>query len=133
MGQDKRDPSEVGIQGGVDGTLARDDGGIGVPNSETGRDDRLERVEQTISLYPYVPLILVGPSERFSFSSITDVIGGKSPIPGMNVRDALEALNPDMFIIELPGIQKDLGIVDIELTVPVYVPCPTGTKEKQKQ
>ena len=65
-----------------------------------------------------------------SFNGVTDVIGGKSPIPGMNVRDALELLNPNLFIIELPT-GSDEGIADVELTIPIGRPCPTGTIEQQ--
>ena len=65
-----------------------------------------------------------------SFSAVTDVIGGRSPIPGMNVRDALQQLNPNTFIIELVSINRDLGVVDVELSVPVGVSCPTGTRPK---
>jgi len=35
------------------------------------------------------------------FSGISDVIGGTSPIAGMNVRDALRQLNPGTLIVEL--------------------------------
>ncbi|MGH8549080.1 MAG: RHS repeat-associated core domain-containing protein, partial [Methylococcales bacterium] len=65
-----------------------------------------------------------------SFSGVTDVIGGKSPIPGTPVRDALQQLNPGTLIIELPSGTKDLGTTSIELTVPDALPCPTGTTEK---
>ncbi len=68
-----------------------------------------------------------------SFIGITDVIGGKSPIPDKNVREALQELNPGILILELPSIDKDPGIVDVELTVPDGFPCPTGTKEKKEE
>ena len=38
--QDKRDGTEVGIQGGVGGAVLGDDDVIGEPDGETGGDDR---------------------------------------------------------------------------------------------
>lgn len=37
------------------------------------------------------------------FSGVTDVIGGKSPVPNMNVRDFLEMRFPNQLIVEIPG------------------------------
>jgi RHS repeat-associated protein len=65
------------------------------------------------------------------FNNIAEVIGGDSPIDGMNVRDALRKLNPNTLIIELPGGEKDLGTVDIEISLPSEMPCPEGTKEAE--
>ncbi len=65
---------------------------------------------------------------KLIFDNVADVIGGKTPIPGMNVRDALRHLNPDTLILELPGAKEDLGIVPIELSVPCALNCPFGTK-----
>lgn len=48
----------------------------------------------------------------------------------MNVRDALELLNPNLLIIELPT-GSDEGVADVELTIPIGRPCPTGTIEQQ--
>lgn len=61
------------------------------------------------------------------FSGVSDVIGGESPISGMNVRDALRQLNPVTLIIELPSADRDLGTIPIELIVPDGVSCPEGT------
>jgi RHS repeat-associated protein len=64
-----------------------------------------------------------------SFSGISDVIGGKSPIEGMGVRDALKQLNPGNLIVELVT-GKDQGVQTITLTVPCNQPCPEGTAEQ---
>jgi RHS repeat-associated protein len=37
--------------------------------------------------------------------------------------------SPGNFIVELPGIDKDLGVQPIELSVPDTYPCPEGTSE----
>jgi len=71
---------------------------------------------------------IVGEEE--CFNEITDVIGGKSPIPGTNVREALKKLNPGLLIIELPSGKKDYGIKDVEITLPDSMPPPSGFKEK---
>jgi RHS repeat-associated protein len=78
---------------------------------------------------PYIKDIS-GVCKTTSFVGITDIIGGVSPIKGMNVRDALRQLNPGKFVVELPSAEKDLGSQEIELTVPSDVPCPEGTKEE---
>jgi hypothetical protein len=57
------------------------------------------------------------------FNGVTDVIGGRSPIPGMNVRDAIQVLNPNTLIIELPN-GTDLGTIDMIINTPTGVPCP---------
>jgi hypothetical protein len=62
------------------------------------------------------------------FNGVSDVIGGESPIPGTNVRDALKQLNPGKLIVELPSAKKDLGTVNATITVPDGCPCPEGTK-----
>lgn len=63
------------------------------------------------------------------FTSVTDVIGGKSPIAGLNVRDALMQLFPGRFIVEVPG-GNDVGPnAAVTVTVPSTMPCPAGTKE----
>jgi RHS repeat-associated protein len=62
-----------------------------------------------------------------SFSSVTDVIGGRSPIPGVPVRDALMFLNQMLFIIEVPG-GRDLGTASIVITIPAGLQCPIGTR-----
>lgn len=61
------------------------------------------------------------------FSGVTEVIGGTSPIPGMNVRDALMQIYPGDLIVELPSAQKDIGVVPITLDLPDGSTCPQGT------
>jgi RHS repeat-associated protein len=64
------------------------------------------------------------------FDSVTDVIGGKSPIPGLNVRDFLMRQNPNKFIVEVTG-GRDVGPnASVTLTVSMFLSCPAGTKEK---
>lgn len=78
------------------------------------------------ALSPFAPYIH-GTVGNASFTSITDVIGGKSPIPGVNVRTAMQQLFPGQLILEIPGA-KDQGA---DAPVTVYVPqasaCPAGT------
>ncbi|MGV8074546.1 MAG: SpvB/TcaC N-terminal domain-containing protein [Syntrophobacteraceae bacterium] len=64
---------------------------------------------------------------KATFSNVADVIGGKSPIPNINVRAALQLLNPGKFIIEIPSLAVDLGTQPIILTIPKGVNCPAGT------
>jgi len=68
-----------------------------------------------------------GAYNTVTFSSVTDVIGGKSPIPGKPVRDALIYLNPGRFIVEVPG-GTDLGIATAVIIIPNGTSCPTGTR-----
>src|SRR5262249_21242233 len=42
------------------------------------------------------------------FHGLSDIIGGKSPIPGMNVRDALRIKNRGNLILELPSAPIDM-------------------------
>ncbi|MBF0559299.1 MAG: hypothetical protein HQL08_11025 [Nitrospirae bacterium] len=64
------------------------------------------------------------------FNGITDVIGGKSPIPGLNVRTALQQMFPNTFIVEIPGLSVDMGTKNIILNIPSNFKCPTGTAYK---
>ena len=53
--QDERDGAEVGIHGGVGGTVSGDDDVSSEPDGETaGGDDGVEWMEQVICIYPYV-------------------------------------------------------------------------------
>ena len=63
------------------------------------------------------------------FDNVVEVVGGKSPIPGTPVRDALMQLFPGKLIIELPGASKDQGVVNIDVVIPVDMSCPAGTSE----
>jgi RHS repeat-associated protein len=65
-----------------------------------------------------------------NFNGITDVNGGKSPIAGMNVRDALMQVYPGTLIIELVNGQ-DQGVTTVILTLPQGIPCPSGTLDSK--
>jgi hypothetical protein len=82
-------------------------------------------------LRPYLNQVSGEINGKTVFNNIADVIGGITPIKGMEVRDALRKLNPNTLIIELPGGEKDLGTVDIEISLPSEMPCPEGTKEAE--
>ncbi len=82
-------------------------------------------------MQPYIGQISGGLSNGRTtthFNSISDVIGGESPIPGVPVRDALQQLNPGQFIVEIPGGQ-DVGsnAAVVLMNYPSDLPCPTGT------
>jgi RHS repeat-associated protein len=79
-------------------------------------------------LRPYLAQIKGTLEEGTSFSGITDVIGS-SVIP--NVRDYLQDTYPGVLILELVSLRIDIGIVNVELTVPAGFPCPAGTVEKK--
>ena len=83
-----------------------------------------------VQLAPYIGKISGTLGGKGSFSGITDVIGGKSPMPGINVRLALQMTYWGLLILELPSLANDPGIVDVELTIPADIPCPIGTMEK---
>jgi hypothetical protein len=71
-----------------------------------------------------------GNSVTSNFTSVTDVIGGKSPIPGMSVRDALMKLNPGQFMVEVPG-GADVGAnAAATIHIPSQLQCPEGTTEE---
>jgi RHS repeat-associated protein len=83
-------------------------------------------------LTPHISRIsgsLITPTGQTSFAGVSDVIGGRSPIPGMNVRDALRQTYPDRLIVELPSAPRDFGVGVVFLRVPYEVPCPEGTRE----
>jgi len=115
-------PALVGRQGGFPGVRVQAGTAAIIPD-QFGLTVR--------QLRPYVGSISgTVAAGSVSFSSITDVIGGRSPIPGVNVRDALQRLNPNTFIIELVSVNRDLGVVDIELNLPAGLSCPTGTRPR---
>ena len=53
---DKRDGTEVGMHGCIDGAVSVDDEGIDEPDGETGGDDGVGWMGQVIYIYPYVPI-----------------------------------------------------------------------------
>ncbi len=64
-----------------------------------------------------------------NFTSVSDVIGGQSPISGVPVRDALQQLNPGKLIVEIPG-GSDVGSnALVNIVVPRSQGCPAGTVE----
>ncbi|MFI5140512.1 MAG: hypothetical protein ACHQIM_22015, partial [Sphingobacteriales bacterium] len=91
------------------------------------------------TIKPYIGQISGRSTDgRVSFTGVSDVIGGNivPTLPkdleqykdlNLRVRDVLQLRFPDTLIIELPSIPKDPWIVDIELTLPNQLPCPTGT------
>ncbi|MGO9443385.1 MAG: RHS repeat-associated core domain-containing protein, partial [Thiobacillaceae bacterium] len=81
------------------------------------------------ALRPYIGSISGSSNGSSLFGSISEIIGGESPTPGLLVGPALMKLNPGDLIIELPSASKDQGIIPIELTIPNAIPCPQGTVE----
>ena len=77
------------------------------------------------ALAPYAPYIN-GEVGAANFTSITDVNGGKSPIPGVPVRTALQQLSPNELILEIPGA-TDQGSAYTTINVPQSLGCPVGT------
>ena len=108
----------AGKQGGIPG-VATGLGTAAVIPSQFG-------VPTGAALGPYAPGIF-GTIGTASFSSVTDVIGGTSPIPGMNVRSALQQLFPGQLIVEIYGA-RDQGVnAPVLIQVPAGLGCPTGT------
>lgn len=79
-----------------------------------------------VGLAPYASYIH-GTIGNAQFSGITDVVGGKSPIPGVNVRTALQRLFPKQLILEIPGAADQGARAPVSISVPRGVKCPTGT------
>jgi hypothetical protein len=79
-----------------------------------------------VGLAPYAPFIS-GRIGAASFSEITDVMGGKSPIPGVNVRTALQQLFPGQLLLEIPGAPDQGSNAPVDMTVPLPMGCPAGT------
>lgn len=108
----------AGLQGGIPGvkvqlgTAAVDPAQFGVANGA--------------ALAPYASGIH-GTIGGASFSGVTDVIGGKSPVPGMKVRAALESMYPGQLIIELNGEPDQGANVPVTVFVPQGLNCPSGT------
>ena len=105
-------------QGGFPGVLVAPGSGVIIP-SQFGMTKG--------ALAPYIGGISgTFPSGFPLFNGVTDVIGGESPIPGVGVRQALQDIYPDQFIVELPT-GDDLGTIPVIISVPAGVSCPTGT------
>lgn len=82
------------------------------------------------NLRPFIGQVSATSNGQPLFNGISDIIGGKSPIPGMSAGNALMTLYPGDLLIELPS-GSDLGVVPIELTIPATMNCPAGTTEVQ--
>jgi hypothetical protein len=112
-------PRTVGKQGAFPGVVVNSTSAAVIPQQFAGSKGQLT---------PYIDQISGTTLDGSPiFDGITDVIGGKSPIPGTNVRDALADMFPDDVIVELPG-GDDMGVIDIIIWVPRSDKCPIGTK-----
>jgi hypothetical protein len=78
------------------------------------------------ALAPFAPYIY-GTVGNAYFNSVTDVNGGKSPIPGVPVRTALQQLFPGQLILEIPGAQDQGAHAPVTINVPQPLGCPAGT------
>ena len=109
----------VGKQGGIPGQTVQLGTAAVIPQ-QFG-------VPSGAALGPYAPYIN-GTIGQASFSAVTDVIGGKSPIPGTNVRTALQQLFPGQLILEIPGASDQGANAPVTISVPQGLGvCPTGT------
>jgi len=71
--------------------------------------------------------VIRSPDGDVPFTGVSDVIGSSVV---ENVRDLLRSKNPGMLILELVS-GKDMGTVNVTITVPRDLPCPEGTTEKK--
>jgi RHS repeat-associated protein len=113
---------------GNSGSLTGKQGGIPGQTEQPGTANIIPTqfgLSNGSAVAPYAPFIS-GTVGNLSFSGVTDVIGGKSPIPGVNVRDALQQLNPGLLIIELNSA-PDQKVVPATIMVPAPLKCPEGT------
>jgi len=110
--------SLIGNQGAIPGTVVQ-------PNTAAVIPSQFGLVDNGAAIKPYASSI-TGTAGKYNFTGVSDVIGGKSPIAGLNVRDALQSKNPGLFIIELYG-RPDQNIADVSVSVPAPLTCPTGT------
>jgi len=130
-------PRKVGHQGGVPGRVVAPNSAAATPRQfgfatgagftnlpVSGRTGAPLEGALPGLIFPDVNSGANGPQQ--SFNGITDVNGGRSPIAGMNVRNALARLNPRTLILELVNGQ-DQGVTTVILTLPTGQPCPTGT------
>jgi RHS repeat-associated protein len=104
--------------------------GVRVALGTAAIDPRQFGGRSTSQIRPYIGQISGSVGGRRLFTGVTDVIGGTSPIRGMNVRDALNVLFPGQVHVEVVG-SPDLGTnVSISLNVPEALACPTGTAQR---
>jgi len=108
----------VGRQGGIPGQTVQLGTAAVIPQ-QFG-------VSSGTALAPYASSIY-GTIGNASFSGVTDVMGGKSPIPGVNVRTAMQQLFPGQLILEIPGAADQGANAAVTIFVPQSLGCPTGT------
>jgi hypothetical protein len=121
----------TGVGRGLSGNMALsgDQGGIPGQTVEPGTAAVIPQqfgMTSGVGLAPYAPFIS-GAIGSAKFSGVTDVMGGKSPIPGMNVRAALQQLFPGQLLLEIPGAADQGSNATVDMTVPLPMGCPTGT------
>jgi hypothetical protein len=110
--------SLTGQQGGIPGQTVQPGTAAVVPQ-QFG-------VPNGAALAPYAGDIS-GTIGQASFSAVTDVIGGQPPIPGTNVRTALQQMYPGQLILEIPGAADQGSNAPVTISVPQGLNCPTGT------
>ena len=112
-------PSLIGKQGGIPGQTVQSGTAAVIPQ-QFG-------VQNGAALSRYAPAIFGSIGEAF-FSAVTDVIGGESPIPGTNVRTALQQLFPGQLILEIPGASDQGANAPVIILFPQGLGgCPVGT------
>jgi RHS repeat-associated protein len=114
----KGNPKLAGKQGGIPGQTVRIGSAAIIPQ-QFG-------FSSGAALAPQASQIS-GTIGTAQFSGVTDVIGGKSPVPGVNVRQYLQGRFPGQLIIEVPGASDQGANAPVEINVPPGVSCPTGT------
>ncbi len=130
-GPDKTSTTCSGSGRGLSGNtnLAGQQGGIPGQTVQPGTAAVIPQqfgVPNGAALAPYASDIS-GTIGDASFSAVTDVIGGQSPIPGMNVRSALQQMFPGQLVLEIPGAQDQGANAPVTISVPSGLNCPTGT------
>jgi hypothetical protein len=108
----------VGRQGGIPGQTVQLNTAAVTPTQFN--------VPNGAALSPFAPYIN-GTVGNARFNSITDVNGGKSPIPGVPVRLALQQLFPGQLILEIPGAKDQGANAPVSINVPQSLGCPAGT------
>ena len=108
----------VGRQGGIPGQTVQLNTAAVTPTQFN--------VPNGAALSPFAPYIH-GTVGGASFNSVTDVNGGKSPIPGVPVRTALQQLFPGQLILEIPGAKDQGANAPVTIYVPQSLGCPAGT------
>jgi hypothetical protein len=111
-------PNLVGRQGGIPGQTVQLNTAAVTPTQFN--------VPNGAALSPFAPYIN-GTVGNAYFTSVTDVNGGKSPIPGVPVRTALQRLFPGQLILEIPGAKDQGANAPVTINVPQSLGCPAGT------